>query len=211
MHLRSTLLWLGLGLASSVALTAHAQGDVVQSDAAKGKVLAYTCEGCHGVPNYKNAFPVYSVPKLGSQRATYLMNALKAYSSGERAHGTMHAQASSLNDQDRADIAAFFEGPAAKPTAEVVGTPPAAVAVCVACHGNNGHGLTADYPTLAGQYEDYLIEALHDYKAGKRKNAIMGGIASAVKDEDIPAIAAFFSKQKGLCGTNEIRKQGQCK
>ena len=206
MHLRSTLLLLGLGLASNLA----SMSVLAEGNPASGKVLSYTCEGCHGVPNYKNAFPVYSVPKLGAQQAAYLANALKAYAAGERAHGTMHAQASSLSDQDRADIAAFFRGEEVKPPTAVIGTPPAAVAVCVACHGNNGFGISADYPILAGQHEDYLITALREYKSGKRKNAIMGGIVTGLKDEDIPEIAAFFAKQKGLCGTDEIRKHGKC-
>jgi cytochrome c553 len=206
MRLRSTLLLLGLGFAASFATAAQAEGD-----AASGKALAYTCLGCHGVPNYKNAAPVYSVPKLGGQRAAYLASALKAYSAGERAHGTMHAQAASMNDQDRADIAAFFQGPERKPSTQVAGTPPASTAVCVACHGNNGFGISADYPTLAGQYQDYIEEALHDYKSGKRKNAVMAGIMTSVKVEDIPAIAAFYAAQQGLCGADEIQKLGKCK
>lgn len=206
MQLRSTLLLLGLGFAFNVANSvACAEGN-----AASGKVLAYTCDGCHGIPNYKNASPVYSVPKLGGQQSAYVISALKAYAAGERAHGTMHAQAASMSDEDRADIAAFFQGQPGKAPAQVVGTPPAATAVCVACHGNNGYGISADYPTLAGQYADYLEQTLHDYKNGKRKNAIMSGLMGTVKDEDIPAIAAFFSKQNGLCGVNDMRKKGKC-
>jgi cytochrome c553 len=155
-------------------------------------------------------YPTYSVPKLGGQHAPYLAAALKEYSGADRAHSTMHAQASSLNDQDRQDIATFFQAAPVK-AGQVVGTPPAATAVCVACHGNDGAGLTADYPALAGQYQDYIEQALRDYKNGKRKNAVMAGIVAGVKDEDIPAIAAFFSQQKGLCSTDEIREHGKCK
>ena len=63
----------------SVTLTAHAEGD-----ARRGKVLAYTCHGCHGVPDYKNAFPNYSVPKLGGQNEQYLISALNGYAGGDR-------------------------------------------------------------------------------------------------------------------------------
>jgi cytochrome c553 len=63
------------------------------ADAARGAKLAYTCHGCHGIPNYKNAYPVYSVPKLGGQHAGYLVVALKGYKAQERPHATMHAQA----------------------------------------------------------------------------------------------------------------------
>ena len=79
-------------------------------DAARGKVLSYTCLGCHGIENYKNAYPTYSVPGLAGQHAEYIVAALKEYSSGERSHATMHVQAASLSDQDMEDIAAYFSG-----------------------------------------------------------------------------------------------------
>ena len=75
----------------------------------QGKVLAYTCHGCHGVPDYRNAYPNYRVPKLGGQNEAYLVSALNAYAGGDRSHPTMHAQAATLTDQDRADIAAFLQ------------------------------------------------------------------------------------------------------
>jgi len=94
-----------LGLALSLtALAAHADGD-----AAKGKVESYTCIGCHGIPNYTNNYPTYRVPKLAGQHAAYIVQALKEYKAGDRAHNTMHAQASSLTDQQMQDIAAYFE------------------------------------------------------------------------------------------------------
>ena len=87
-----------------VSLGARADGD-----AAKGKVESYTCIGCHGVPNYTNVYPTYRVPKLAGQHAAYIVQALKEYKSGDRSHNTMHAQASSLSDQQMQDIAAYFE------------------------------------------------------------------------------------------------------
>ena len=204
MKLRLTVL-LGLGLALSMH-NVWADGDPV-----RGKILAYTCHGCHGIPDYKNAAPSYSVPKLGGQSAEYMISALKEYADGDRVHPTMHAQAASNSEQDRADMAAFFHGnnPVNK---QVVGTPPPAAQVCVACHGNNGVAISPIYPTLAGQHADYIEQALHDYKSGKRKNPIMSAQAALVKDEDIPAIAAFFAGQKTLCSTDEIRdNNGKCK
>ncbi|HEX2668258.1 MAG TPA: cytochrome c [Gammaproteobacteria bacterium] len=94
-----------LGLAAMlVSLAAHADGDP-----AKGRVTAYTCIGCHGIPNYTNNYPTYRVPKLAGQHAAYIVQALKEYKAGDRAHKTMHAQASSLSDQQMQDIAAYFE------------------------------------------------------------------------------------------------------
>ena len=197
---------LGLFLLSSLINAVNAEGD-----AARGKQLAYTCHGCHGIPNYKNAAPSYSVPKLGGQQAAYLVAALKEYASSDRAHPTMHAHAASNSEQDRADIAAFFQGQGPAKAA-VIGTPPPAAQVCAACHGADGRPVMPDYPNLAGQHADYITEAIHDYKNGKRKNAIMAGIVGSIKEEDIPAIARFYSSQKGLCDTREIlENNGQCK
>jgi len=68
---------------------------------------------------------------------------------------------------------------------------------CKACHGEGGgKPIQPDYPVLAGQHYDYLVAALNQYKAGKRKNASMNGFAAALKPEDIRDLAAYFSSQK---------------
>ena len=70
--------------------------------------------------------------------------------------------------------------------------------VCQACHGPDGNGIgDPQYPNLAGQYADYLAKALHDYKSGARKNAIMAGFATTLSDEDIANLSAFFASQTG--------------
>jgi cytochrome c553 len=71
------------------------------------------CIGCHGIPGYKTAFPdVYHVPKIAGQQPVYIVNALKAYKSGERSHPSMRGIAASLSDQDMADLAAYYGAPA---------------------------------------------------------------------------------------------------
>lgn len=90
---------------AAASLSARADGD-----AAKGKVESYTCLGCHGIPNLTNIYPTYRVPQLGGQHAAYIVQALQEYKNGsDRNHKTMHAQASSLSDQQMQDIAAYFE------------------------------------------------------------------------------------------------------
>jgi cytochrome c553 len=199
-------------LALSLAAAGYVHGASAAEEAARGESLAYTCHGCHGIPNYKNAYPTYSVPKLGGQHPLYLANALKAYASGERPHATMHSQAATLSDEDRTNIAAYVSGTAATSNGEVVGTPPPSTQTCVSCHGTDGaKTIGADYPILAGQYRDYLVQALKDYKSGKRKNPVMAGIITAVNEKDFEAIAEFFSRQAALCSTDRIRTQGKCK
>ena len=73
-----------------------------------GRMLTYTCQGCHGIVGYRNVYPTYHVPRIGGQSALYLSNALHEYRKGTRRHPTMQAQATSFSDQDIADIAAFL-------------------------------------------------------------------------------------------------------
>lgn len=80
----------------------------IKGNATAGKQLTYTCQGCHGVTGYKNAYPSYHVPKIGGQSGEYLVNALAEYKKGTRKHPTMQAQAQSFSDQDIADIAAYL-------------------------------------------------------------------------------------------------------
>lgn len=195
--------WLaGIALSLSVPLLAHAAGDPAQ-----GQKKFYTCYGCHGIPNYRNAYPDYSVPMLRHQNAAYLVAALQEYRSGERPHATMHAQASSLSDQDIEDIAAYLQGAEpVKPTTTVVGTTPKQVAACVACHGDNGQGIAASLnpkpPVLAGQHVDYLEQALTSYRNGRRKNVVMDGMARLLtSDEDVKIVAAYFASQQSPLAT----------
>jgi cytochrome c553 len=188
---------LGLVLLTLAPLAALAQAPA--GDAKRGQALAYTCNGCHAIPNYKNVYPTYSVPKLHGQRPEYLLAALKAYKSGERSHGTMHAQASSMNEQDMADAAAYLAGPEVL-TASKNDVPadqrPKATETCLACHGTNGVGITADYPTIAGQHRDYIERALHDYQKGGRKNPVMAGMAATLTKTDIEQLAAYYARQE---------------
>ena len=71
--------------------------------------------------------------------------------------------------------------------------------VCAACHGVDGNkSLTPDYPRLAGQNPDYLMKALNDYKAGTRKDPVMGAQAQPLSANDVANLAAWFASQHGL-------------
>jgi cytochrome c553 len=193
MHRRSKSL-IAAGMLALVSLAAQADGD-----AANGGKLAYTCMGCHGIENYKNAYPKYSVPKLAGQNAAYVVAALGEYQSGSRWHPTMQGFASALSDQDRADLAAHFSGLAKAPaSADPAGAPPPQAETCAACHGKNGQGTMDEYPNIGGQHVDYLAQALNDYRRGKRRNPIMQPFAQRLTQDDIRTLAEFFSSQKGL-------------
>lgn len=81
-----------------------------QGDPDRGRVISFTCAGCHGIPFHQNVYPTYSVPRIGGQTEGYIVAALRAYRSGERRHPTMQAQGNTLSDQDIIDIAAYLAG-----------------------------------------------------------------------------------------------------
>ncbi|HEX7324505.1 MAG TPA: cytochrome c [Rhodanobacteraceae bacterium] len=64
---------------------------------------------------------------------------------------------------------------------------------CTACHGKDGNGTAPNYPALAGQYSDYIVQVLHEYKDGERTNPIMKGMAGTLTNQDIDNIAAYLS------------------
>jgi cytochrome c553 len=69
---------------------------------------------------------------------------------------------------------------------------------CAACHGANGVSASDAFPSLAGQYEDYLESALRHYKSGKRKNAIMQGQVANLSPKDMMDLAAYYASQNAL-------------
>lgn len=90
-------------------------------------------------------------------------------------------------------------GAAQTPAADMAAGKAVAEKICAACHGVDGNkSLTPDYPRLAGQNPDYLMKALNDYKAGARKDPVMGAQAQPLSANDIANLAAWFASQQGL-------------
>jgi cytochrome c553 len=83
-------------------------------------------------------------------------------------------------------------------TAEAAGNVEAGkakAAACVGCHGANGQGVPPN-PALKGKTEDELVEAMKDYKSGKRNNAVMKAFAAPLNDQDIENLAAYYAALK---------------
>ena len=94
---------------AAAALFAVATPALAAGDAAAGKAKVFQCQGCHGISDWKTAYPeVYRVPKLGGQKPGYLLAAMKAYKKGERDFATMRAMVADLTDKDMEDIAAYY-------------------------------------------------------------------------------------------------------
>ena len=183
-----------------VALLLLSGTAAAEGDAAAGAAIGKSCLGCHGIEGYRNAYPSYRVPKLGGQQATYLEIALRGYRDGMREHPTMIAQAASLTDQQIADVAAYLAsfGSEAVDAGGETAPPFDKAAACAACHGPNGISVSPNWPTLAGQHEEYLVHALNQYRDGTRKDPVMSPMAAPLTDDDVKLLAEFFSSLEGL-------------
>lgn len=93
---------------------------------------------------------------------------------------------------------------AAGPAAAGDAATPEKVTVCAACHGADGKATQPVYPHLAGQYANYLEQALREYRSGARKNPIMAAQAATLTDADIEQLAAYYAAQPGSLHTPNI-------
>lgn len=195
-----------LALATFLAALSGAPAQAA-GNAEEGAELAVACMGCHGIPGYRNAYPSYRVPKLGGQHAEYIALGLKGYRAENRAHPTMHAQAADLSEQDIEDLSAYFAALAelssgGAKTGARIDRGKEKSTTCTACHGETGISPMPNWPILAGQHEDYLEEALKQYKLGDRKDPVMAGQVINLTDEDIEDLAAYYAAQPGLTSIN---------
>ena len=69
---------------------------------------------------------------------------------------------------------------------------------CQHCHGLNGEASSAIYPRLAGQHKKYISKQLYDFRSGQRKEATMNEMAANLSDEEITALANYYSAQPTL-------------
>jgi cytochrome c553 len=189
-------------------LATMTQAQEITGNAEAGKKLNAQCIGCHSIAGYQSSFPeVHKVPMISGQNAKYIAAALTAYKKGERNHGTMHAIAASLSEQDIADLAAYYAQHGTKITAPETLTkaPSPAVAAllakgaCASCHGANfNKSIDPSYPKIAGQYADYLYVALKAYKTEGnphvgRGNAIMAGQVKQFTLKELRQMAEYIA------------------
>ena len=204
-----SLLVAPLLLAGAVSAAQAQQGNAVE-----GEKKAAMCIGCHGLPRFQASFPeVHKVPMISGQGGKFIAASLAAYKKGERKHPTMRAIAASLNDQDMADLAAFYEGHGAgsiKPVADVAAAAPSpevaallTKGACASCHGANfNKPIDPSYPKIAGQHGDYLAAALRAYATEGnpnigRSNAIMAAQVKQFKRSELKAIADYLESLPG--------------
>ncbi|HET8694867.1 MAG: cytochrome c4 [Burkholderiales bacterium] len=95
-------------------------------------------------------------------------------------------------------LAQASETKAAKP--DLAAGEAKATAVCGACHTFDGSRGAPTYPILQGQHPEYIVKQLTEFKEGKRKNAVMNGMAAMLSPEDMKNVAAFYNSKKAKDG-----------
>jgi cytochrome c553 len=205
----TNLLAIVLVFATTVAF---AQNDIEQpdhtlrGDPVAGKSKSLLCQGCHGEDG--NSLTDL-VPKLAGQNAGYILKQVHNFQGGIRKHAIMNDLAVTVNDQDLADIAAYFESlPVMKGTGTdnkigeklfLKGDISRKIVACINCHGNNGKGLNPNasmFPVIGGQNKDYLSRQLMNFRKNERNNSpneIMNKITHQLSDQEIDALADYVS------------------
>ena len=199
-------LLVSLLLTLGVSGIAQAASTAVVGDAAAGQAKTAVCGACHG-PDGNSMAPNF--PKLAGQGDRYLLKQLHEIEDGKRQVLEMTGLLANLNDQDLADIAAYYSSqkgsvgaadPALVAQGEALfrgGNLEKGMPACIGCHSPDGQGLAAaGFPHLGGQHASYIEKQLTDFREGDRTNdgdsMIMRGIAAKMSNKDIKALASYI-------------------
>jgi cytochrome c553 len=170
------------------------------ADIAAGKEKAELCVGCHGEGGISQ---IENIPSLAAQPDQFLQWQLVFFRSGSRKNEQMQPIVEQINNEDIRNLGAYFASlPPPKPASpdddpdlSKKGAQAAAGRRCGSCHTDNFAGTKA-VARLAGQREEYLIKALHDYKSNQRVGggvAAMADIAYSLSEEEITALAHYLA------------------
>ncbi len=175
--------------------------------AGKARAEAVGCFACHGVDGVATADGLAADkndPNLAAQPDLYLQFQLVFFRKGVRKNEVMNAMAQQLSDDDLRNVSAYFASlPPPKPPAPPdtapqdteLGSKVAQAIHCTNCHGDHFEGVD-NIARLAGQREDYVYEALRDFKSGARTSTGAAGMAEVVYplgDLEMKALAHYVS------------------
>ncbi|MCB4359417.1 c-type cytochrome [Quatrionicoccus australiensis] len=202
---------LAILFATSLIANASEQAKV-KADPAKGKVIAETvCVACHGADGNS---AVSANPILAGQVPEYLAKQLHNFKSVDgkpavRNNAIMAGMAAAVPDEEIANVAAWFASQKIKPAAAKdeklialgqkiwrQGDFKKGVPACAGCHGPSGAGLPAQYPRLAGQYQEYTEAQLKAFRSEERANdpeKMMRTIAAKLSDPEMKAVAEYIA------------------
>jgi len=177
------------------------------ADPARGEALAKQskCAKCHGDEGISDDPEDVNIAGM---RASYLYKQLRDYQNKSRDERDMYKKTRNLDDQQMADLAVWFAAQEPAPVAAdrntdaavlrlvFRGDPTRLLKACASCHGRRGRGGQFDHPALAGQYPEYLVSTLTEFKEGDRTNDVysrMRYIAEALTEEEIEALAGYYA------------------
>ena len=196
----------GAGPSSAVAFDVATVKMLKAADPARGEALAKEgkCKKCHG------DFGISDDPEdvnIAGMSTSYLYKQLKDYQEKNRDDRDMYKVTRELDEQQLADLAAWFAAQQpAQPAADrnmdpailqlvFRGDPERLIKACASCHGRDGRGGQFDHPALAGQYPEYLVYTMTEFKEGDRTNDIysrMRVVAEALTEAEIEGLAAYY-------------------
>ena len=169
------------------------------ADIAAGKEKAELCAGCHGDNGISQ---MENIPSLAGQPDQFIQWQLVYFRAGARKNEQMQPIAQDIANEDIRSLGAYFAAmtppkPAddGDPDLSKKGAQVAVGRRCASCHTDSFAGTKA-VARLAGQREEYLVKALHDYKAGQRVGggvAAMADVAYHMSDEEITAVSHYLA------------------
>ena len=176
------------------------------SNLVAGKSKSLICSGCHGRDgNSDNS----EYPLLAGQGQGYLIKQILDFKSGVRKDDHMTSIVEAVSVEDIKPIAEYFSMQQRRKSSAPTkisdlgkkifhnGNSTGSVGACAACHGKEGKGNAAlNYPSVAGQYSDYVAKTLKEFRNGIRRNdkqAVMRTIAARLSEQDIEALAAYIA------------------
>ncbi|MBR1234653.1 c-type cytochrome [Bradyrhizobium sp. AUGA SZCCT0182] len=186
-------------LAGSLLAAMMICGPTHAADIAAGKAKAELCVGCHGENGISQ---MENIPSLAAQPDMFIQWQLVFYRAGARKNEQMQPIVEQLNNEDIRNLGAYFAQlpppkapPDDKPDLSKKGAQAAVGGRCASCHLPDYAGTKA-VARVAGQRQDYLIKALHDYKSGVRSGggmAAMASVAYSLSEEEIEALAHYLA------------------
>ena len=169
------------------------------ADVAAGKAKAEICAGCHGENGVSQT---ENIPSLAGQPDLFIQWQLVFFRAGTRKNEQMQPITAEIGNDDVRNLGAYFSEltPPPAPADDNAdlskkGAEAAAGRRCASCHTDSFAG-TKGVARLAGQREEYLLKALHDYKSGVRSGgsmAVMADVAYPLSDEEITALAHYLA------------------
>ena len=169
------------------------------ADIAAGREKAQLCVGCHGDNGISQ---MENIPSLAAQPDQFIQWQLVYFRAGTRKNEQMQPIVEQLNNDDIRNLGAYFaqltppKAPSDdNPDMSKKGAQAAAGRRCASCHTDSYAGTKA-VARVAGQRQEYLLKALHDYKAGLRSGggqAAMADVAYPLSEEEIEALVHYLA------------------